>query len=510
LTLRTRLLIGLVLLAATGITVTGIVTHREQKSFLLKRVNQQLASAFANPKQFQATLNAPGSTQARLVPFGTYAEVRLDNGTVEPIAPEGMEHIAKPQLPAKVPIGDSFTVHRPDYRVQAGRVSVKDPRDFAPATPATLVVAIPLRDVNDALHRLLIVEFVVGAAVLLALALLAWWVIKIGLRPLRQMQQTAGAIAAGDRSRRVEIPDEHTEVGQLGIALNQMLQQIERAFDERAASEARLRRFVGDASHELRTPLTSIRGYAELFRRGAADRPEDLAKAMRRIEEEADRMGVLVDDLLLLARLDQGRPLERAPVDLTRIAADAVDDARAVAPQRPITLWPNGAVVVPGDEVRLRQVMSNLLQNAVSHTPVDTAVHVRVTADDNDAVIEVRDEGPGMAPEDASRVFERFWRSDTSRARASGGTGLGLAIVAAIAEAHGGSASVDTEPGHGATFRVQLPITPGPDEGPRFEAEAEADADTDAPADGPDPASAVQHPPGTGAQIPIAELEETP
>ncbi len=236
-----------------------------------------------------------------------------------------------------------------------------------------------------------------------------------------------------------------------------MMQQIETAFAARAASEGRLRRFVGDASHELRTPLTSIRGYAELFRRGAADRPEDLAKAMRRIEEEADRMGSLVDDMLLLARLDQGRPLERQPVDLTRIARDAVDDARAVAPTRPIEYSPNGAIFVPGDEARLRQVMANLLQNANRHTPPGTPVHVRVVDDQTEAVIEVADEGPGMPTEDASRVFERFWRSDPSRTRASGGAGLGLSIVAAIADAHGGRAEVQSATGHGSIFRVHLP-----------------------------------------------------
>ncbi len=289
------------------------------------------------------------------------------------------------------------------------------------------------------------------------MAIVAWWVIKLGLRPLEDMQETAGAIAAGDLSRRIDVVDANTEVGRLGIALNEMMQQIESAFAARAASEGRLRRFVGDASHELRTPLTSIRGYAELFRRGAADRPEDLAKAMRRIEEEADRMGSLVDDMLLLARLDQGRPLERQPVDLTRLTRDAVDDARAVAPNRPIDFSPNGAVFVPGDELRLRQVLGNLLQNANRHTPPDTPVHVRVVNGEEEAVIEVADEGPGMATEDANRVFERFWRSDPSRTRSSGGAGLGLAIVAAIAGAHGGRAEVQSAPGQGSVFRVHLP-----------------------------------------------------
>jgi len=277
------------------------------------------------------------------------------------------------------------------------------------------------------------------------------------LRPLAQMQRTAGAIAAGDLSQRVEVTDPTTEVGQLGVALNEMMGQIERAFRERADSEARLRRFVGDASHELRTPLTSIRGYAELFRRGAADRPEDLAKVMRRIEEEAGRMGILVDDLLLLARLDQGRTVEHEPVDLVRIATDAVDDARAVAPGRPIDFASNGAVAVVGDEARLRQVLANLMQNALRHTPADAAVHVRVTGDGPDAVLEVADEGPGIPDADLAHVFERFWRADASRARSSGGSGLGLAIVAAIVDAHGGTAEVASEPGRGTAFRIRLP-----------------------------------------------------
>jgi two-component system OmpR family sensor kinase len=256
----------------------------------------------------------------------------------------------------------------------------------------------------------------------------------------------------------VEPADDRTEVGQLGLSLNSMLGQIEAAFSAQQESESRLRRFVADASHELRTPLTSIRGYAELFRRGAADRPEDLAKAMRRIEQEAARMGVLVDDLLLLTRLDQGRPLEREPVDLARVAADAVDDARAVDPDREITLDTPERPTVTGDDVRLRQVMGNLLTNARQHTPPGTPVHVRVATEDGSAIVEVADEGPGLTPDQAVRVFERFYRADESRTRERGGTGLGLAIVAAITEAHGGKAAVETAPGAGARFRVELPL----------------------------------------------------
>ena len=278
--------------------------------------------------------------------------------------------------------------------------------------------------------------------------------------------QTAGAIAAGDLSQRVEPADEHSEVGRLGLALNSMLGQIEGAFAERTASEARLRRFVADAGHELRTPLTSIRGYAELFRRGASERPEDLAKTMRRIEEAAARMGVLVEDLLLLARLDQGRPLEHEQFDLSRLAAAAVDDLRAAAPERPVTFESTGAVVVNGDEYRIRQVVANLLENARAHTPPATPVEVRVGEAGENAVIEVADQGPGMSPEDAARAFERFYRADPSRARDSGGAGLGLAIVAAIIEAHGGRTEVQTAPGEGATFRIWIPKAGAPEPPP--------------------------------------------
>jgi two-component system OmpR family sensor kinase len=473
-TLRVRLLVGLVVLTAIGLTVASAVTYHEQKTFLSKRVNEQLASAVAAPQQFNSGRRGPGNTPTtpRQLPFGTYAEVRLDDGSTQQLSPDPDSSGTKPTLPTTVVVGHIFTVRHPSYRVLAGGVT------YEPGTveqqPATLVVAIPLRDMNESLHRLLLVQSSVMLAVLLGLALLAWWVIKFGLRPLRQMEETAGAIAAGDLSQRVEVVDEHTEVGRLGLALNEMMQQIESAFAARAASESRLRRFVGDASHELRTPLTSIRGYAELFRRGAADRPEDLAKAMRRIEEEADRMGALVDDMLLLARLDQGRPLERQPVDLTHITRDAVDDARAVAPDRPIDFSPNGAVLVPGDEARLRQVLGNLLQNANRHTPAGTPVHVRIVGDETEAVLEVADEGPGMSEEDAGRVFERFWRSDPSRTRASGGAGLGLAIVAAIAAAHGGRAEVQSAPGRGSVFRIHLPRTApasAPDDTPLAELE---------------------------------------
>jgi two-component system OmpR family sensor kinase len=451
-TLRTRLALALVALTAIGLGVAAIVTYHEVGSFLVQRVDQELASAAQNQNIFFPELQG-GAGSPNNVPVGTYAEFRDAGGNILKKSPP-LGNLPPPRLAKGViASGALFSVYEPHYRVATV------PANIGHVIPGTLVVAIPMRDIDDTLHHLLLIELLVAAGVLFALALLAWWVVHMGLRPLERMGETAGAIAGGDLSRRVEPADEKTEVGRLGLALNSMLGQIENAFAERTASETRLRRFVADASHELRTPLTSIRGYAELFRRGANTRPDDLAKTMRRIEEAAARMGVLVDDLLLLARLDQGRPLEHGPVDLTRLVAAAVDDQRATSPERPVTYDATGPVVVNGDEFRLRQVLANLLENARSHTPPATAVDVRVSQAGDTAIVEVRDHGPGMRAEAAARAFERFWRSDPSRTRSSGGAGLGLAIVAAITEAHGGHAEVETAPGEGATFRVYLPLT---------------------------------------------------
>jgi two-component system OmpR family sensor kinase len=275
------------------------------------------------------------------------------------------------------------------------------------------------------------------------------------MRPLDDMTETAGAIAGGDLTRRIRRADDRSEVGRLGSALNGMLSQIEAAFRERTSSEARLRRFVADASHELRTPLTSIRGYAELLRKGAFDSEEDRRRAAERIEGEASRMSLLVDDLLLLARLDQGRPLERTPVDLSRIVADAVEAARVINREQPVTVEMEDAVVVHGDAARLRQIVDNLLHNAVVHTPPGTPVRVSVKRKGPLAEIRVADDGPGLDAEKAARVFDRFYRG--SEARTGEGVGLGLSIVAALAAAHEGRASVEAVPGAGAVFSVEIP-----------------------------------------------------
>jgi two-component system OmpR family sensor kinase len=466
--LRARLLITSVVLVAAGLLVANVVTYRLLSNFLLHRVDDQLVAAqspILDALQFGG--DVPGhQTPTFLVPPGTYAEVRDGSGAPLVWKFFGYESKAdqRPVCPRNLPGSTSSSRVDPSFfTTTAGGGGDPTYRAVAAALspgPGTLIVAIPLTEVSATLDRLLGVELVVSGVVLLLVAGLALWLVRLGLRPLEGIGATAGAIAAGDLSRRVEPATERTEVGRLGLALNAMLAQIEAAFEERRASENRLRRFVADASHELRTPLTSIRGYAELFRRGADSRPEDLAKSMQRIEAEAARMGVLVDDLLLLARLDQGRPLERESLDLARIVEEAVDSARAVEPDRPIELELHGPTSLVGDEGRLRQAVDNLLDNARVHTPVSSRVRVTLgPGDDATVLLSVSDEGPGLPSEVATRAFERFYRGDPSRSRSMGGAGLGLSIVAAIVEAHRGTVAVRSEEGAGATFEVRLPVS---------------------------------------------------
>jgi two-component system OmpR family sensor kinase len=381
----------------------------------------------------------------------------------------------------------------------------------------TIVVAFDVTSVYHTIGQLAYIDWLVSLAVLCLLGIVVVAVIRRSLRPLVDIEQTAGAIAEGDLSRRVPDRDPRTEVGRLGRSLNIMLSHIETAFRARSRSEAaarrseeKMRQFVADASHELRTPLTAIRGFAEYYRqRGGIAVGEsanghlttpDMDRIMRRVEQESVRMGILVEDMLLLARLDQQRPLEAKPVDLLTLAADAVHDARVVAPDRSInlTVSSGAALIVIGDEVRLRQVIGNLMTNALTHTPAGTPVDVLIrpgtvaegtaahgVAEPDDperdelepdepefdepdppparpaqpaAVLEVADHGPGLTREQAEHVFERFYRGDP--ARSVGGTGLGLAIVAALVAAHGGATWVRSSPGEGATFCIALPLAP--------------------------------------------------
>jgi two-component system, OmpR family, sensor kinase len=461
--LRGRLLLGLVSLAVVGLLVVDVATYLLLQQRLLSRVDSQLADA---ARVLTACYGGePGRRQPPpQLPSATYVALLDANGNVidshcsfadrtSPFASS-----AKPERPSPLPVdGNPVTVSGTGGVEQYRMVAVSG-HAVATGAPVTGIVAIPTTDVQSTLQGLLVLEAIISAVVLLAMGLLAWWIIRVGLRPLERMGATAGAIAAGELSRRVEPATPRTEIGRLGLALNGMLSQIETAFAERTRSEQRLRRFLADASHELRTPLTSIRGYAELLRRGNAQPPEDAATARRRIEQEAVRMSVLVDDLLLLARLDQGRPLVRAPVDLQVIARDACADAGAAAPRRAITLTAPEHVVVAGDELRLRQVVGNLVSNAVVHTPAETPIEVGVGREDGRAVLTVADHGPGLDAEEARRVFEPFYRADQGRSRDRGGAGLGLSIVAAVVAAHGGRVQVSDTEGGGATFRVDLPL----------------------------------------------------
>nr|WP_030269968.1 HAMP domain-containing sensor histidine kinase [Streptomyces sp. NRRL B-24484] len=327
--------------------------------------------------------------------------------------------------------------------------------------PAYVLVAVSLDDVRSTVNRLRTAFLAIGGAVLLLIAVLGLFAVRAGLGPLRRIEEGAARIASGELSHRMPELAPGTEVGRLSAALNGMLAQIEAAFAARAESEARMRRFVADASHELRTPLAGIRGFAELHRMGALP---DTDRAMDRIEAEAVRMGGLVEDLLMLARLDEERPLDLAPMDLRTLAADALHDLTALDPGRPVSLTgPAGAgapqaAPVMGDEARLRQVVTNLVGNAVKHTPPGTAVRIGVGAVDGRCLLEVADRGPGLTGDQAALVFERFYRVDASRSRREGGgAGLGLAIASALVSAHGGSLTLDTAPGDGAAFRVLLP-----------------------------------------------------
>lgn len=448
--LRARLLLGMAMVAMV-LTLSAVAITRATRTHLVDQIDAQLLEA--GPR-LRSGPGAGGDGQAPRFSSLYVGFLSTD---------DELSAIHVPDLVAgDAPIPE-ITADQADALRDGEAVTVDSDQDTRYRLMARSdrnrvlgVIGLSLDDVDSAVRRLVVVLAIAVVSVAGVLALVTWWVIRLGVRPVRQMTATAGAIAAGDLSQRVPESEPGTEAGELGVALNAMLGRIEEAFDQRAASEARLRQFVGDASHELRTPVTTIRGYAELYRAGALDEPAELDEAMRRTEQEAIRMGSLVDDLLRLARLDQGRPLARTDVDLVAVAADSVRDARARAPQCDIRLHANGAVVVSGDDDALRQVVGNVIGNALVHAP-GAAVDVHVRGDGSDAVVEVVDTGPGMAPTDAERAFERFYRADGSRARHSGGSGLGLAIVEAIVRAHGGTAVLHSELGHGTTVRITIP-----------------------------------------------------
>jgi len=493
--LRTKLiatLLALVVLALAAMGFAGISLLRSQ---LLGTYSNSLQQEGTSP-----TLNTCLSFGH--CPSGLGIYVLTSGGQLQTISagangysPSGT---SAPELPSSV---TSWLANHPQQSTTVPASGGGQSLAMGFAEPGgTLILTTGVTGVYTTIRQLTGVDLIVSVIILFVLTLLGFAVVQANLRPLVEIEETAGEIAQGHLNRRVPERDPRTEIGSLGRSLNTMLSQIETAFHAREESEAaahqseeRMRRFIADASHELRTPLTAIRGFAEYYRqRGGLVRhwdrrtpaggapeaaatagltPDDLDRIMQRVEKEAARMGLLVEDLLLLARLDQQRPLARNPIDLLSLAADAVHDARMLAPDRTIglTVQPGAAFLVVGDEPRLRQVIGNLMSNALTHTPDGTPIEVSIGSGVLDPRVEdpapaifldVIDHGPGMTLDQAHRVFERFYRADQARTRATGGSGLGLAIVSSLVTAHGGVASVRTAPGRGATFRVTLPLAP--------------------------------------------------
>jgi two-component system, OmpR family, sensor kinase len=502
--LRSRLLLAVAAVAVVALVAADVVTYSALQSFLYSRIDASLqtshipieAAVSGGPGQGPTGAPQPGGRSGvsgddepeppgtalgqscgslvRNLTAGTFLQVRDPSGEViagEDCAAEQLGgHASSPSLPAHItglnvtgadphePVkfftAPSAKPGGPPFRVRVSQLS----------DGGQLILASPLDATVSTLNRLFAIEVAVTLIALAAAMMLGWWLVRVGLRPLADMERTADAIAEGELAQRVPGDGSKTEVGHLARALNVMLERIQNAFTERdrtedelRASEKRMRRFVGDASHELRTPLAAVSAYAELFQRGASSRGEDLQRVMAGIREETQRMGHLVEDLLLLARLDEGRPLAAEPVELVSLCGDAVGTATTVGPLWPVTLEAEHPVEIVGDARRLRQVLDNLLSNVRTHTPPGTLTAVRVGTEGYDAVISVTDAGPGLAPEQAALVFERFYRADPSRSRVHGGAGLGLSIVASIVAAHGGRVSVDSTPGRGTTFVIRIP-----------------------------------------------------
>ncbi|MEV8538196.1 HAMP domain-containing sensor histidine kinase [Streptomyces sp. NPDC051572] len=501
--LRSRVLLIAVVLLTAGFTAFSLVTGNALRAYMVDRVDAQLrasAQVFALLPPTVAKNGADGKMPPGLTDFSTevlgnpvitYVD---KDGVVESsidslAGPKRTEDASGPDLPGldasavAARAGKAFTVAGTSGDTRWRSIAVpRVPRAVlsgggggtADDAGGSVIVSASMSQVDGTVDRMWHIYETTGLGLLVVLGLAGWFAVRSGLRPLTRIEQTAAEIAAGDLSRRVpELAGPHTEMGRLATALNGMLAQVETAFAARAESEARMTRFVADASHELRTPLAGIKGLTDLHRMGAVSDRADIDATMARIARESDRLARLVEDMLLLARFDEhslgttgdsGPALELAPTDLRTLAADALHDVRALDATRPVTLTGPHGVGAPAsapalaDEARLRQVVTNLVGNAVAHTPPGTAIRIGVGTVGEDAVLEVADEGPGLTPAQTAHIFERFYRADTSRTRATGGAGLGLAIVESLVTAHAGRVEIDSAPGRGATFRVRLPL----------------------------------------------------
>src|SRR5690242_19428363 len=556
--LRVKLITAVLALVTIALGAIGVASVYVLHSYLTTQSDNELKdefdNLFVNPGNLVS--QPPGYLYRVIGQQNLFAGIQLPgsqlawfSGGMPGIGSSGQ---ARQSLPA-LPTGANWAGISPTlvtvpaqsgsdtWRVRAGNYKYEavSSTGSTQQVTGTLVVGTDLGNVNATVRRIAYFDMIVGGVIVLVLAMVGVAAVRANLRPLDEIEETAEAIADGHLDRRVPERDPRTEIGRLGRSLNIMLSQIETAFHAREESEAaahhseeRMRRFVADAGHELRTPLTAIRGFAEYYRqRGGLvphwDRkapaalataggltPDDLDRIMQRVEKEAARMGLLVEDLLLLARLDQQRPLARQPIDLLSLAGDAVHDARLLAPSRTIDLsvQPGAAFLVTGDEPRLRQVIGNLMSNALTHTPDGTPIEVLIGSGTLDprlpnsspaVTLDVTDHGPGMTTEQAQRVFERFYRTDQARTRATGGSGLGLAIVNALVTAHGGVASVRTAPNKGATFRIALPLAPEAHGG------AAADDDPDLDEAGDEAGSTVPEAGSAAAESTLPQAEAT-
>jgi signal transduction histidine kinase len=507
--LRLRLLVAVGLIAVVALVVADFATYSALRNSLYNQVDQELAQ-HTHPFEVDAATGSPSCATPPGGPLGANAIANNgDSGSTGPgpvggdnrggggpnvfgisfsavVSQKGSvingwqcpayvgSHSYSPDLPSPISgfstqsdgtevayfTASSNTAGGPDFRVRAVKY---------PGANNVLIQAQPLTDQDSTLHTLFVTELAVTAAAIVLALLGGWWLVRLGLRPLEDVETTADAIAAGNLDQRVPGADQPTEVGRLARALNVMLERIQSAFDARLRSEARLkdneqhlRQFVADASHELRTPIAAVSAYAELFERYAANNPEDLPRVAAGIRTETARMDRLVNDLLTLARLDEGLPVERTPVELVSLSSEAVRTATAVGPEWPVHFSATRPVEITGDKDRLRQVVDNLLANVRAHTPPGTPTTVQVEEVGDEAEIVVRDSGPGMPTDEARRVFERFYRADKARTRPHGGSGLGLSIVSAIVAAHGGTVTADSAPGQGMTVTVRLPSSSAP------------------------------------------------
>ena len=465
--LRNRLTAGVLILSAFGFVGAGFGSQALLRNYLINQVDNELISVVGG---IAGRLDRAGiaadqddSTTTRAVtplnrvpsaisvtvldPFGN-----LIGGLGGDLSSNQITDFVKGMLPGEVAAfgAKPFTIAAPgaDFRVAT---------TVLPSSLGSVIVAQSLEEFDKTTRRIGVVFLIIGAFVLLFIGIASRQVVKISMRPLEKIEETAEKIASGDLSARLDNFEPNTEVGRLSSSLNIMLSRIEESFQARTFSENKLRRFVADASHELRTPLTAIRGFAELHRQGAVPDGEKTRELIARIEKESMRMGYLVEDLLLLARLDQSREMVMAEVDLSILLREAVISAQAASPEHEISMDIADGVKTHGDTDKIYQVVANLLANARAHTPSGTQIKVSAYTNKADVFVSVSDNGPGLSLEDQGRIFERFYRVDSSRQRNSqGGSGLGLSIVDAVMKAHGGSVSVVSEPGHGATFTLHF------------------------------------------------------